>query len=103
MRVSAETLTICLVFLFQGNMNEEVAVAMGYDNLFFPSAFLVVGAGLAVAMVAAELSFNSLKGGLKRRRSKMTLSLEKTRTTTPMTPPIPKRGLAFVRRARNFN
>ncbi len=42
---------------------------MGYDNLFFPSAFLVVGAGLALALGALEVVWGFAGGKGKGRTS----------------------------------
>lgn len=80
--------------LIQTNPNEEVAVAMGFDNLFFPSAFLVAGVGLAVAMLAAEAAWIICsRGGLRRTKRPGQLHSpsdpEKKRST-------PERGLAFA-------
>ena len=72
-------------------------MAMGYDNLFFPSAFLVLGAVVAVVMVVTELVWSFLRGGPKvtRGRTKILL-LKKTKTS-------PNRRLTFLRSNENLH
>ena len=94
-------LEICTIIgvplFFQSSKNEEVAVAMGYDNLFFPSAFLVLGAAVAVVMMVTELVWSFLRGGPKvtRGRTKILL-LKKTKTS-------PNRRLTFLRSNGNLH